>query len=237
MGLNMMKHTKWSLAIAALCGTSAAHAQERFAQQGQFAVSAERLFGIVHSSQTLQVDPQTERTESYTQASLLSTQFGNFATVYTTPRVGLDYFVIDGLSLGLAFGVFSVSGSRSETGNPNRDLPTLDGVIVAPRIGYAYMFTDVVGIWPRGGITYVGAGTKDQPPAPPDESSVHFLALTLEAPLVISPVPHAGFLVAPIVDIGLSGSQDNKDGQSGVTQSRDMKATEFGLEAGMFLYF
>lgn len=236
MGHEMSKRVKWSFTLAALCATSAAHAQERFGKQGQFAVSAERLFGVVHSTQTATQADGTEDTENFTQVSLLSTQFGSFATIYTTPRVGLDYFIIDGLTLGAAFGVFSVSSTVSRAGNPDVDGPTVNGVIVAPRIGYAYMFTDVVGIWPRGGITYWAFGTKDNT-GPPDETSVHLLALTLEAPLVISPVPHAGFLVSPIFDIGLSGSTERKDGQTGVTTSRDFKATEYGLEAGMFLYF
>lgn len=232
----MTQHAKWSFTIAVLCTTATARAQEPFGKQGQFAVSAERLFGVVHSSQTTKENDGTERTEDFTQVSLLSTQFGNFATVYTTPRVGLDYFVIDGLTLGVALGVFTISSSESRTGNQTVDGPTVNGVILAPRIGYAYMFTDVIGIWPRGGISYVGFGTKNGGPNP-DETSVHLLAVTLEAPLVISPVPHVGFLVSPVVDIGVSGSQDVKDGQTGVTTSRDAKATEYGLEAGMLVYF
>lgn len=247
----MKSQAKWILVSAVLLSTSSALAQEaaagadRFGQQGQLAVSAERMFGIVHSSVT-QKDQGDETTASSTQFSLLSTphslngQGTAFGTFYSVPRIGLDYLVIDGLTLGASFGVFTTSGSLTDKpqGGPSttQDGQTLSGVIIAPRIGYAYMFNDMIGIWPRGGITYVGAGSKDPGPQP-DEFGVHLTAVTLEAPLVITPIPHAGFLVAPTFDIGVGGSFSRKDGQSGVTRSIDLTGTEFGLQAGMFLYF
>ncbi len=234
----MMKQTTWLGVVAVLSVTPAARAQDgadRFGLQGQFAVSAERLFGVTQATATEKDPNGDETTSDYTRISLLSTQFSFYSSVYTTPRIGLDYFVMDGLSLGAALGVFTVSASRESTGNPSRDLPTLDGILLAPRIGYAYMFSDVVGIWPRGGITYVGYGSSD--PVDNDEASVHLTALTLEAPLVVSPIPHAGFLFSPFVDVGVGGSAETKDGQTGATTSQDVKQTEYGLEAGMFLYF
>lgn len=231
------------LVTMSVFGSGTALAQDaatgRFGQQGQFAISAERMFGVASTSFTVEQTGGGEQTDSATSFSLLSSQMGAFFNAYVTPRIGLDYFVIDGLTLGAAFGVFSTSTSVTDkppgAGSTTQDGPTYTGVILAPRIGYAYMFSDMVGIWPRLGFTYVGVGSKDSGPQP-DESGVHLSAITLEAPLIISPFEHMGFLVAPVADIGVGGSRTTKDGQTGVETTRDAKATEFGLLGGLFVY-
>jgi hypothetical protein len=238
-----MIRAKWTFVAAALLTSTTALAQEapagdRFGQAGQFAISAERLFGVSHSGQSEHQSNGDEAMDSVTRVSFLSGP-GLAANIYTLPRLGLDYFVIDGLTLGIAFGVVTNSTSNTDTpaGAASRtaDGVSFDGVIVAPRIGYAYMFNDTVGIWPRGGFTYVGFGTKNPAPSN-DETGFHYSAITMEVPLVLSPFPHMGFLIAPVVDIGVGGSRVRKDGATGQETTTDVKATELGLMAGMFVY-
>ncbi len=61
---------------------------------------------------------------------------------FDTPRLGVDYFIIDGLSVGghLGLGFFGADNN--------------DGAYVAllPRVGYAFSISKTIDFWPRGGI-------------------------------------------------------------------------------------
>lgn len=65
---------------------------------------------------------------------------------FDTPRVGFDYFVIDGLSVGghLGFGFYvwdNNGGSDSDA-----------WIALMPRVGYAFSLTDKLTFWPRLGL-------------------------------------------------------------------------------------
>ncbi len=223
---------------------SAQEAGTGFGSKGQFAVGAERLFGIVFTSRSqdnVVGGVNVTTTNKYTNVNLLVNATGPITTGYAVPRISFDYFVINGLGVGGSIGYFHVSGSVKQEGggqSVTQDTGTANGFLLAPRVGYAFMFTPMLGIWPRGGITFVHSGSEDTDGYP--NSSSNALALTLEVPFVITPVPHVGFQVAPIFDIGLSGSDKvttlNGMGQE-VTTKTDVKTTDLGLQAGMFVYF
>jgi hypothetical protein len=165
-------------------------------------------------------------TESRTNINLLHNGEADRSTGYSTARIGFDYFPTDGLSLGAALGYFHVSASSTfEAGgvSSTTDGGSGDAFLFAPRIGYAFMFAASAGIWPRAGITYVTLSTDSN-------LSAHALALTLEAPLVLTPIPHVAFLIGPTLDLGLSGGTDN----GGTTTS--YKLTDIGLQAGLAIY-
>lgn len=217
-----------------------AEAQEpdQFARANQFALSVERAFGFVHTIDTAEPSADTTDTDTITNVNLLTNPMGGFFSGYTVVRIGFDFFVIDGLSIGAALGYFTASTS-SETEfmgmTDESDGPTYSGFLVAPRIGYAYMFNPTVGIWPRGGITYAHRSISD--PDSDDESSTNRLAVTLELPLVISPVPHVGFLLGPTFDIGISGSNNNENTAPIPDTEVDAKTTDIGVQAGVVVYF
>jgi hypothetical protein len=220
---------------AVLLASPGAQAQEQFARSGQFAVSAERLTGVVFASESQEANGTTYTTK-VTSVNLLLNATSGFTSNYSFSRVGLDYFATDGLSLGASLGLFSASASvETEAGGQSQESDAGGGTgwLLAPRIGYAYMFRESVGIWPRGGITYLtvssdsGDGSAD--------SSASRLALSLEVPLILAPVPHVAFAVGPTLDLGLSGSDETTSG--GVTVEQDVTATEFGLQAGIVVWF
>jgi hypothetical protein len=226
-----------------LLAAPGARAADGFGSAVTVAISAERMFGIVASSETGPRDGQPgERTEYATSVSLLSNPIRHEVSRYSFARVGIDVFPIQGLSLGAALGYVSVSTSEKVEVNGNSveaDGPTLNGFVFAPRVGYAYMFTDLLGIWPRGGITYVHLGTSYDELEDTSENSANRLALTLEVPLVIAPSPHAAITVGPTLDLGLSGSDESKltiDGTT-ITTKTDQKATDIGLQAGLTIAF
>jgi hypothetical protein len=213
-----------------------------FGQKGQFVISGERLFGLVlASSSTSEIDDgvEVERTVSYTTFNLLMnpSQF----TTYATPRIGFDYLVIDRLTLGGSLGFATGSGEVEQEAagvSQTQDTGSWNAFLLAPRVGYAFMFTPVLGIWPRGGITFLLGGSEDEDGYPKTSSSR--LALTMEVPFVITPLPHVGFTFAPTLDLGLTGSDEvttlNDMGVETTTE-RDVVATDFGIQAGMFVYF
>lgn len=224
--------------VALSCPRAHAQEDERFARGGQFAVSADRLFGVVHSS-TDTDDPNGggTRTQSFTSINLLANPYnGALLSRYTFPRVAADYFVIDGLSLGLALGFVSISG-HEKTDTVDQDTGSATGFLLAPRIGYAFMFNQNVGIWPRAGISYLTIhGESDTGNS---SSDLNQLALPIEVPLVISPIPHVGFLIGPTLDLGLTGSDKSEDSFGGMTTTtkRDTNETDFGVQAGLLVYF
>jgi hypothetical protein len=221
----------------------AARAADGFGSAGKVAISAERLFGVVAGSDTEKVDGQPGESTSYsTSISLLSNPIGGLFSNYSFARVGVDVFPIQGLSLGAALGYVSISTSSKAEANGmsvENDGPTLNGFVFAPRVGYAFMFMDMVGIWPRAGITYVHVGSSFEQNGNSSESSENHLAFTLEVPLVIAPSPNAAITVGPTLDLGIGGGSKSETTLAGttVTNESDHKATDIGLQAGLTIAF
>jgi hypothetical protein len=208
--------------------------------QGTFTVGAERLMGITHSSLKNDPYPGQPPDESGEWGVTTVTLLGNGVMydpganngsgvdsrqMFLMPRIGLDYFIIDGLSLGgsLTF----LSASVHDARNPNND-GSATMFLFQPRVGYAYMFGDVVGIWPRGGFAYTH-GSVDPDLAP--SWSNHYFALDIDVPLIIAPVKNFAFTVGPVFDITFGGSQS--DPLPPPERSRDASLTMFGLTAGV----
>jgi hypothetical protein len=226
----MKRSFQCAVGAAALLLSSSAWAQD-FSAKGQLAISAERLFGFYHDSATRTQNgvDTTFKTDSF---SLLSSPIplnGNPESwTYGAPRVAGDYFIIDHLSLGAGIGYSHVSVSTP--GNiPNTTVSTSgDSFLFAPRVGYAFAFNNIVGIWPRGGFTYrtLSAGN----------TSWHDLALTVECPFFFTVIPHVAFWGGPTLDLGLSGGQ-SISGNNGVTVTNNFNSTEIGIQTGLVAYF
>ena len=198
------------LGVAAWLTASGAQAQP-FGTRGQLSVSAERLFGVTHSVVSEDISPNFSAPQLATASSqtdsvnLLSTPR---AAVYNAPRLAFDYFVANHLSLGGAASYAFVAQRSGGVGG------------LAGRVGYASMFTESAGIWPRAGLTYERFSGALYPDA-------HYVALTVEAPFVLSPTPRVAFTVGPTFDLGLSGR-----GMYGTSE----RVTELGLQGGLLVY-
>jgi len=225
--------------LGALLVPQTVFAQDRFGSAGQFALSADRLTGISHTSIKTEEGDVTE-TSSMTTITLLTNTLGTRVSAYSSPRVGGDYFVIDGLSLGAAIGLIHTSSSEElemDGTSIEEDGPSMTGFLIYPRVGYALMFQDNLGFWPRGGITYASASSTFELPNDDEvKQSQSALALSLEALFVFSPVPHVAFTGGPTLDLGLSGSYEN-DPAVGDTVEQDIKATDIGLQLGITAFF
>lgn len=190
--------------------SSLARAQP-FGARGQLVVSAEQLAGVTHSivaldSPATSDGPQLATASGQTDSiNLLSTQR---AAAFNAPRVAFDYFLFDHWSLG---GAANYSGVAQVSGG---------AVGLVARAGYSSLFTPRAGIWARAGINYQGYGGILYPDA-------HFVAITLEAPFVISPAPRVAFTVGPTLNLGVAG---------GAKYLAPTRVSELGLQAGLLVY-
>jgi hypothetical protein len=131
----MAKPISATLSALALLGvslavTSPAHAVKPV-QQGSMRLSAERLVSIGVS---IPADP----------AFYLVLFPAAFSPGLQFPRVGFDYFVIDGLSVGASAGMAFYSGDGSFS------------YALLPRVGYAFDLSKTFEFWPRGGLGVMG---------------------------------------------------------------------------------
>jgi hypothetical protein len=174
---------------------------ERFGRVGHGAVSVERLFGVYHDTiyQETMFSEEEEQTRVALNAGLLVTPTGPFAM----PRVALDYFPSDRVSIGTGFGLTVLSVEDSDD--------TFTGFVMAPRVGYLAPLGESSGLWARGGLTYyrLSAG----------EVTQSGLGVTLEAVAAVPVVSHFLLLIGPTVDWGVLGK----------AESRDVKYRTFGI--------
>jgi hypothetical protein len=186
------------LALALVFGTNAALAQQ-FGAKGTPVISADRLIGLSFNHS------KYERNAPQDDLEVDTTHFGflwpgaadpGSALVYDVPRLAFDYFIIDRLSIGGAFGYASFSSSTDD-GDGDVDVNML---IFAPRVGYVWNLNNWASFWLRGGFTYNTVGG--------DAAEENALAFTAEPTFLLSWADRWGFTLGPTVDITLTGSRD-----------------------------
>lgn len=242
-----------ALGLTSVLAAPAVLAQEPgIGRAGTFAISAERLMGYSWSKSKTEgeVDPgdiDVDTENSRTQFDFLAR--GTVENPFVAPRLAFDYFVIDGLSIGGALAYYSTN-EETELQVEGIDDPVESetrgsGFLIAPRVGYLYMFSPMFGIWPRGGVTYASGRSENENGDGPDddeEFEANAFDLTLEGMFVIAPVPHAGFLIGPTFDIPLAGSGEttfNPPGPGGQLSGDvdKVRLTSIGIQAGVLVWF
>ncbi len=187
-----MRRTLAAVVVAAgLLGATSAKAQERFASKGTAAFSADRLFGLTLHHESTQVGGGVAVTADTTDFGLA---WRTPQDHYEIPRLSFDYFVINGLNIGGSIAFANVSGDAHGS-----------DFLFVPRVGYCWMFNDVVGFWLRGGVSYHNRSYRGS-------RGEWDLALEAEGMFVITPVNHFGFVVGPTMDISLAGKRNDGDG-------------------------
>jgi hypothetical protein len=218
-------------ALAGWSGAAGAQAAEAFSA-GTFALSGERLTGFYHANVSLAgaADSRTNRITLLGESS---------SGPYDLPRVGIDGFVIDHLSLGGTLmiahsdttdraGVLAGFGAVSANA-------TVTDVFILPRVGYAVMFSQHVGIWPRGGFSYFHRSVAFDRGG---TTSIHYFALNLEAPFLFAVAPGFAITVGPTIDVALDGSVTNAPGNGGpFATSTNTSFTAFGIASGLTGWF
>lgn len=169
------------LFFAALFSASQSQAQE-FYHSGKVSIALERGLGIhyVHRS----IDPPGPADFEFDGTTLGIGWYGNL-TPYHQSRAALDVFVIEQLSVGGSLAFFA------QTGDPDGD-----GILFAPRVGYAIPLSDLFTFWPRGGLTFI------------DIEDYSLFGLSGEAAFILTPQPSWGIILAPTFDIGFGGEDE-----------------------------
>lgn len=185
--------------------------ERTFGNSGELAITAERLVGISRTTRKIKLVGPDQK-DSVTRVHLFLNQNGD-PLGYSAARLAFDVFVMDGLSLGGALGYSS-----------DADGATQSEFLVAPRLGYALMFSELVGVWPRAGVTY-----QDQKLA---NAKVALLAGTVEAELVLVPTANVVITLGPSYDFGLVGKYNPDPGAK-----TDLAQDEFGFSAGLGVFF
>jgi hypothetical protein len=188
-----------ALAASAACSFHALDAQA--APPGDLSIAVERLFGIVRT------------TYDYGDFEYTSTSISIFSQVsghagYSAPRLAFDWLSLGGLSFGGAIG-YQTDGDDGDDG---------DAWLLAARFGYFARPSSGFGIWPRVGITHIGADYGFEQTA---------TALTFEVPLEFLLRRGIAISLTPSVDLGIGGKEGDVD--------RDI--TEIGLTFGAGAFF
>lgn len=194
------------LACSALFVGTSAHAQE-LNSQGNFVFNVERLFGFYLGSQTVDTGP-VEYDVDYSDVSL---GWNDAISPLTQPRLGLDYFITENVTIGGSFGLYSRS---VDTGPANNDDT---GIVFAVRAGYALRLGHAVSFWPRGGLTYTTVSDDGL------GADYRMLALSLEGMFSLAPSEGWSFLLGPTFDLGIDGELNDND----------LSETCFGIMVGL----
>jgi hypothetical protein len=229
------------VSLAAMRGAGAQTAGPALGDSGHVALSAERLFGFVHTSSTTSSNGMDRPAVTMNGISLLGNPIGGLlGGSYAAPRLGFDAFVAGGLSLGVAAAYFHTSESQpAQAGSTAGDSElSLSGVILAPRIGFAAHLGPTVSLWPRAGVTYLRSWSDNsQGGKAGSSSSSNLFAATLEVPLAVTLTERAAFLIGPTLDIGLSGGRTSEPppGSTASSTSTDIKETDVGVQAALLI--
>jgi hypothetical protein len=213
--------------------------------EGQLTISVDRIMGVAFNKFTLDqptVGPTgntttTEVTNKSTTIALFG-QSGGGGLGGTTnfPRLSLDYFPIEGLSLGGSL-LYIHTTSETETDAGSADGPSSTTFGIAPRVGYAMAFDETFAFWPRAGITYFSnkSETTGATAATDSETTVSGVLLNVEALLEISPFENFALGIGPYIDVPLSGTIEQCTG--GNCNETDGKLMGYGLMTSVQAYF
>lgn len=220
-----------ALAAATLSLAPVARAQAAFGTASSFVVGAEDITG--YYSQNLKYWDRDNRTVE------LSRNNFSFALVTGGARVGFHYFVIRNLSLGGTLGYEHQSASNTYQDNPgtwSTDVPSNWRLAVLPKVGYALMFTDMVGVWFRGGLGYERFKQRRSENDSANYARDSFLVMSGDILFIASPLPHLGLMLGPTFDFSLAGSHFEHDSVNG-DYSHDAKLRRLGITTGIVGYF
>ncbi|MDF3071500.1 MAG: hypothetical protein K0R38_7101, partial [Polyangiaceae bacterium] len=98
-----------------------------------------------------------------------------------------------------------------------------------------------VGIWLRGGFTYLTASAEGETsstgsaPTVTTRTTVSAWAFTLDPQLVLVPAPRIGITLGPLLDIPVAGT--DKTVTNGQTEELEYRSSAYGITAGVAALF
>jgi len=252
--------TTLGVALGALLVASPASAQAKdFGDQGEFIFGADRLFGLFAYTQneftsggnTIQVTGTNMAFFGGLNAVGVGSNAAGAAfiagnpTVYNIPRLGFDYTIIKGLTLGGEVIAFFTLGGSASFNNASQSTPGGNAFGIAPRVGYIFNLSDVFAIWPRGGLSYYDMNyslVNATFNRCNNTANANVFGLDIDPVFTISPVQHFAFEVGPTLDWGFTGGASataprSVDCSQTTTTSYTYTALNFALNAGLVGWF
>jgi hypothetical protein len=176
------------LMFAACVAWSGGASAQELGTKGNLAFAAERLFGFYLDKQSFEAG-NVDFNEDTTGVGIGWT-LTNETALLSLPRLGIDYFIDEHLTVGGSFGLASLSVE-------NRDAL---GILLAGRVGYALRLTHEISFWPRGGLTFATLNVDG------DAGDRTVFGLTIEGMFTLAPSEGWAFLAGPLLDLGFIGS-------------------------------
>lgn len=206
--------------------------------EGQVVIGVDRVMGLSIDSVKTTTKDATGKDVDVKDKSTTFALFGNAGGSQSAllPRLALDYFVVEGVSIGGSF-VFISTSTSNEVDGTSTDGPTTTSFLFHPRVGYAMAFDETFSFWPRLGVTYANTKTTTKAVAPATddtEEKWNGFNLTAEANIGISPFSNFAFLIGPFLEFPLSGTAEQCQGSC---NSVDAKLTSFGITTSLVGYF
>lgn len=196
-----------SVLVALWCALPTRAFAEELTSRGNLVFSADRLFGLYFHHESREITPNTSVERDYTSIGLgWSNPVGQ--SYLTIPRLGIDYFLTRGFTLGGSVGFWSGIDDADRGGTT---------FLLAARAGYALRLGHAVSFWPRAGFTYTTLSIEDS------NADFYTFALTVEAPFVFAITEGFAFTAGPNLDLGFLAER----------ASADASETVFGLMVGL----
>lgn len=175
--------------VLVLSWSAVAHAEELGTRQN-LVISAERMFGFYIDNESY----DRSGPDSTTHHTVFGLGWVGTQTLLplATPRLGIDYFITNGFTLGGNLGIFT----HTEDGT------TLTGFLLAVRAGYALRLGHSVSLWPRGGLGFQLFDLENAP------HGSHLFTVTLEAPFAFALTEGFAITAGPMLDFGFAGSDN-----------------------------
>lgn len=157
---------------------------------------------------------------------------------FAVPRLGVDFILGSGLTLGGAVGFTHISAS-SGTKSKSEDLGSVFLYTLTPRLGYRIPLSEKIDLTPRAGLTFAGASFS---PADNDsgKSSIFAVAIGADAPLAFRLTDSFNILAGAGIDYTVaatatSESSTTVSGPGGTqttksTHTDDVKGSLFSLQ-------
>lgn len=189
---------------------------------GQFILSAERLFGVNHT--TYKSGDSNETLTNFRMTAFWSQppELETIPNPAAIPRLAGDFVVAPNLTVGAALGV-----AYSSFASDGRSAQKNFALLASPRVGYVVGLGGSARLWLRGGITYFRSNMEERN----DNTTWSQVSVTLEPTFVIPLASNVAFSIAPLADIPISGRiKDDND-------SEKLTSMTLGANIGLIGYF
>jgi hypothetical protein len=195
-----------------------------------FSLALERVGGLAYA----------KASESNGNSSLSVTAFGIGGVTpnpFAIPRIGGDFILGSGLTLGGAIGFSRVSASATTSSGKSEDIGSVFLYTVTPRVGYRIPLSERVDLTPRAGLTFAGASAS--PANSNNDASIFALAIGADAPFAFRLTDSFNLLAGAAIDYTVSAkvttttTSTTSGGTTGTTtrtQSDDVKGSLFSLQ-------